>query len=84
MNHDFESFQFMNDSSCDFDKDLDQANNIYNRVLPSCKYYDELQFNVLTKNKPMDCQQYILMRVVSMQTFLASYILCKDLTLVWI
>ena len=39
-----------NDSTCDYDKDLDPVNNLYNRVLPSCKYYVDLQFNVSTKN----------------------------------
>ena len=33
-----------------YDKDLDQVYNLYNRVLPSCKYYDDLQFNVSIKN----------------------------------
>ena len=50
LDHNFESFQYTNYSTCDYDKDLDPVNNLYNRVLPSCKYYDDLQFNVSTKN----------------------------------
>ena len=50
MDHDFESYQDTNYSTCDYDKDLDQANHIYNGVLPSYKYYDDLQFNVLSKS----------------------------------
>ena len=48
--HNFESFQYTNYSTCDYDKDLDPVNNLYNRVLPSCKYYEDLQCNVSTKN----------------------------------
>ena len=50
LDHAFESFQYTDYSTCDYDKDLDPANNLCNRVLPSCKYYDDLQFNVLKKN----------------------------------
>ena len=50
LDHNFESFQYMHYSTCDYDKDLDPVNSLYNRVLPSCKYYDDLQFNVSTKN----------------------------------
>ena len=50
FDHNFESFQYTHYSTCDYDKDLDPVNNLYNRVLPPCKYYDDLQFNVSTKN----------------------------------
>ena len=46
----FETFQYTDYCTCDYDKDLEPANNLYNRVLPSCKYYDDLQFNMSTKN----------------------------------
>ena len=50
LDHYFESFHYTHYSTCDYDEDLDPLNNLYNRVLPSCKYYDDLQFNVSTKN----------------------------------
>ena len=50
LDHNFESFQYTDYSTSNYDKDLDPVNNLYNRVLPSCKYYDDLQFNVSTKN----------------------------------
>ena len=50
LDHNFEQFLYTHYSTCDYDKDLDPVNNLYNRVLPSCKYYDNLQFNVSTKN----------------------------------
>ena len=50
LDHNFETFLYTHYSTCDYDKDLDPVNNLYNRVLPSCKYYDNLQFNVSTKN----------------------------------
>ena len=55
----FESFQYTDYSACDYTKDIDPVNNLYNRVLSSCIYYDDLQFNILTKNNTN-----ILMRVV--------------------
>ena len=50
LDNNFESFQYTEYSNSDYDRDLDPVNNLYNRVLPSCKYYDDLQFNVITKN----------------------------------
>ena len=50
LDHNFETFLYTHYSTCDYDKDWDPVNNLYNRVLPSCKYYDNLQFNVSTKN----------------------------------
>ena len=47
LNKKIETFQY---ADYDYDKDSDPANNLSNRVLPSCKYYDNLQFNMLTKN----------------------------------
>ena len=55
LDHNFNSFQYTDYSTCDYDKYLDPVNNLYNRVLPSCKYYDDLQFNVLTKNTTILC-----------------------------
>ena len=80
LDHNLESFQYTEYSNSEYDKDLDPINNLYNRVLPSCRYYDDLQFNVITKTIPPDCKYYILMRVVSIATFIASYALCKHLT----
>ena len=50
LDHNFESFQYTDYSTSDYDKDLDPVNNLYNRVLPSCKYYDDLKFNMSTIN----------------------------------
>ena len=49
LDHNFESFQYTDYSTCDYDNDLDPVNKLYNRVLPTCTY-DDLQFNVSTKN----------------------------------
>ena len=36
---------------CDYDRLIDPVNNLYNNILVNCKYYDNFQFNVLSKKE---------------------------------
>ena len=56
LDHNFETFQYTHYSTCDYDKDLDPVNNLYKRVLPSCKYYDDLELTCQPKTITTDCQ----------------------------
>ena len=45
----FQPFQFSDHGTSDYDSNIDHVNNLYNNVSLNCNYYDNLQFNMLSK-----------------------------------
>ena len=51
MSNTFQQFAYSDHGVCDYDRLIDPVNNLYNNILVNCKYYDNFQFNVLSKKE---------------------------------
>ena len=76
MSNTFQQFAYSDHGVCDYDRLIDPVNNLYNNILVNCKYYDNFQFNVLSKKKILDYLLYISMHAVLMLILTTLRIFC--------